>query len=108
MAVQVVLPKTFEENNSAERTNYALGEDKWNIMHIKKGDTVVLLTGDDKGKKGKIVRMMPKDGRAIVEGLNMRKKHQKPRKEGAKGQVIEIAMPIRVSNLALADKPKKK
>lgn len=77
-------------------------------MHIKKGDNVVLLTGDDKGKKGKIVRMMPKLGRAVVEGLNMKKKHQKPRKEGAKGQVIEVAMPIRVSNLALADKPKKK
>ena len=77
-------------------------------MHIKKGDEVVLLSGDDKGKKGKVVHVMPKRGTAVVEGLNMRKKHQKPRKEGAKGQVIEIALPIRVSKLAKADKPKKK
>ena len=77
-------------------------------MHIKKGDEVVLLSGDDKGKKGKVVHVMPKLGTAVVEGLNMRKKHQKPRKQGAKGQVIDVALPIRVSKLAKADKPKKK
>ena len=48
--------------------------------------------------------MLMKKGTAVVEGLNMKKKHQKPRKEGAKGQVVEVAMPIRVSNLARADK----
>ena len=73
-------------------------------MHIKKGDEVVILSGEDKGKKGKVAHVMPKKGTAVVEGLNMKKKHQKPRKEGAKGQVIEVAMPIRVSNLARADK----
>lgn len=77
-------------------------------MHIKKGDTVVLLTGDDKGKTGKVAHVIMKKGRAVVEGLNMKKKHQKGRQEGKKGQVIDVAMPINVSNLALADKKKKK
>ena len=77
-------------------------------MHIKKGDTVVLLSGDDKGKTGKVAHVIMKKGRAVVEGLNMKKKHQKGRQEGKKGQVIDIAMPINVSNLALADKKKKK
>ena len=76
-------------------------------MHIKKGDTVVLLTGDDKGKTGKVAHVIMKKGRAVVEGLNMKKKHQKGRQEGKKGQVIDVAMPISVSNLALADKMKK-
>lgn len=69
---------------------------------IKKGDTVVVLSGTDKGKKGKVVRMMPKDGLAVVEGVRMVKKHVRARKEGKKGEVVDIAMPIRVSKLALA------
>lgn len=68
----------------------------------------MLLTGDDKGKKGKVEKVVIKRGTAIVEGLNMKKRHQRPQKEGAKGQTIEVAMPIRVSNLALADKPSKR
>ena len=74
------------------------------MSHIKKGDNVVVLSGAEKGKKGKVSRMMPKKGTAIVEGVNMKKKHQRPRQEGKKGQVIDIGMPIRVSKLALADK----
>lgn len=77
-------------------------------MHIKKGDEVVLLSGDDKGKKGKVAHVLPKKGTAVVEGLNMKKKHQRGKKEGARGQVIEVAMPIRVSKLAKASTPKKK
>jgi large subunit ribosomal protein L24 len=77
-------------------------------MHIKKGDNVVLLTGDDKGKSGKVEKIITKNGTAVVEGLNMKKRHQKARKEGAKGQMVEVAMPIRVSNLAKADKVSKR
>jgi len=73
-------------------------------MHIKKGDTVVVLSGDDKGKKGKVAHVIMKKGTAVVDGVNMRKKHQRPRQENKKGQTIEIAMPIRASKLALADK----
>ena len=76
------------------------------MSHIKKGDTVTVLSGAEKGKKGKVVRMIPKKGTAVVEGVNMKKKHQKPRQQGKKGQVIEIGMPIRISKLA-GDKNKK-
>jgi large subunit ribosomal protein L24 len=73
-------------------------------MHIKKGDTVVVLSGDDKGKKGKVAHVIMKKGTAVVDGVNMRKKHQRSRQENKKGQTIEIAMPIRASKLALAEK----
>ena len=76
------------------------------MSHIKKGDTVTVLSGAEKGKKGKVVRMIPKKGTAVVEGVNMKKKHQKPRQQGKKGQVIEIGMSIRISKLA-GDKNKK-
>ena len=58
-----------------------------------------MLSGDDKGKKGKVAHVMPKNGTAVVEGINMKKKHQKPRQEGKKGQTIEVSLPVRVSKL---------
>lgn len=76
-------------------------------MHVKKGDSVVVLSGADKGKKGKVVRAMPKTGKVVVDGVNMKKKHQRSRREGKKGQVIEIAMPVHASNIALESKSKK-
>lgn len=77
-------------------------------MHVKKGDTVVVLSGADKGKKGKVVRAIPKTGMVVVDGVNIKKKHQRSRREGKKGQVIEIAMPIHASNVAPEGKVKKK
>jgi large subunit ribosomal protein L24 len=77
-------------------------------MTIKKGDTVRVRTGDEKGKTGKVVRVLPARGRAVVEGLNLVKKHQRPRGQGKKGQVIDMAMPLPLSVLVLADAPKKK
>jgi large subunit ribosomal protein L24 len=68
-------------------------------MHIKKDDKVIVLTGKDKGKTGTVVKSMPKEGRVIVSGINVLKVHQKPRKGGEKGQIIDKAMPINVSNL---------
>jgi large subunit ribosomal protein L24 len=70
-------------------------------MKIKKGDNVIVLAGRDKGKKGKVIKAFPKKNRVLVEGINKVKKHQKPRKGGEKGQVIEVAMPIQVSNVKL-------
>lgn len=69
-------------------------------MHIKKGDTVEILAGDDKGKTGKVVKAIPCDGMVVVEGVNVIKKHQRPRALGQKGQVVEKAMPIHASNVA--------
>lgn len=58
-------------------------------MHVKKGDTVVVISGDDKGKKGKVLEVSPKEGKIIVEGINLVKKHVKPRKMGDPGGIIE-------------------
>lgn len=69
-------------------------------MHVKKGDTVVILSGDDKGKTGKIILAMPREGKVVVEGLNTVKKHQKARRDGQKGQIVEVAMPMNVSKVA--------
>ena len=72
-------------------------------MKIKKGDNVIIITGKDKGKKGKVVRALPKLNKVIVEGLNMTRRHQRPRKSGEKGTVISTAMPLHVSNVRKAD-----
>lgn len=71
-------------------------------MHVKKGDEVVILSGKDKGKKGTIVKSLPKNNKVIVEGLNQVKKHMKPRRNGEKGTTVSISLPLDVSNVALA------
>jgi large subunit ribosomal protein L24 len=68
-------------------------------MKLKKGDNVKIITGKDKGKSGKIVRALVKENKVIIEGLNMMKKHQRPRKSGEKGTMMNIAMPIHASNV---------
>ena len=60
-----------------------------NKLHVKKDDTVLVISGDDKGKKGKVLEVSPKEGKVIVEGLNMVKKHVKPRKMGDPGGIVE-------------------
>lgn len=70
-------------------------------MHVKKGDTVKILAGRDRGKSGKVLSAFPKRDRVLVEGVNKVKKHERPRKAGQKGQVVERAMPIHISNVAL-------
>ena len=72
-------------------------------MKLKKGDNVIIVTGKDKGKKGKIVRILNKTNKVLVEGLNMTKKHQRPRKSGEKGQILSIAMPLAASNVMVLD-----
>ncbi|MES2014593.1 MAG: 50S ribosomal protein L24 [Patescibacteria group bacterium] len=71
-------------------------------MKIKKGDKVIVITGKDKGKTGTVTRALPATLQIIVEGLNMKKKHQKPR-GNRKGQIVDMAMPFHVSNAMLVD-----
>ena len=71
-------------------------------MKLKKGDEVIVLTGKDKGKKGKIIKMIPKKNKAIVSDINKVKKNQKPDNNQA-GGIIEKEMPIDVSNLSYFD-----
>ncbi|KKW36033.1 50S ribosomal protein L24 [Candidatus Adlerbacteria bacterium RIFCSPHIGHO2_01_FULL_54_23] len=68
-------------------------------LHVKKGDTVTVITGNDKGKSGKILRVFPKDNLVLVEGVGMRKKHAKPRRAGQRGQIVEVHHPIQASNV---------
>lgn len=70
-------------------------------MKIKKNDQVLIITGKDRGKKGKVLKCLPKSGRVVIENINFKKKHIKPRKQGEKGRIIEIAMPVDVSNVKL-------
>ena len=72
-------------------------------MKLKKGDNVIVITGKDKGKKGKIVRVLVQENKVILEGLNMMKKHQRPRKSGEKGSMKNIEMPIHASNVKKID-----
>ena len=72
-------------------------------MKIKKNDNVIVIAGKDKGKTAKVVRAFPKDDKIIVEGVNMKKKHERARKANSKGQIVEKAMPIHVSNVMLVE-----
>ncbi|HOK00525.1 MAG TPA: 50S ribosomal protein L24 [Candidatus Pacearchaeota archaeon] len=68
-------------------------------MKIKKGDNVLIISGKDKGKKGKVIKVLPGEGKIIVEGMNLRKKHVRPKREGEKGQIVSIAAPMDASNV---------
>jgi len=70
-------------------------------MKIKKGDTVLIISGKDRGRKSKVQKVFPKEKRILVEGINLRKKHVRPRRMGEKGQVIEMPAPIDISNVKL-------
>ncbi|AHW60210.1 LSU ribosomal protein L24P [Draconibacterium orientale] len=72
-------------------------------LHIKKGDTVVVIAGNSKGQKGRVLEVIRKTDRAIVEGVNMMKKHTKPNAEAPQGGIIEREAPVHISNLMLVD-----
>ena len=69
---------------------------------IKKGQSVKILAGDDKGKTATVLKVFTSLGKVLVDGVNMKKVHQKATKAGAKGQVVEVATPIHISNVAAA------
>lgn len=70
-------------------------------MKIKKGDNVLITAGKDKGKTGKILKSLPKEGKILVEGVNLKKKHVRPRREGEKGQIVQLPAVINVSNVKI-------
>jgi large subunit ribosomal protein L24 len=75
-------------------------------MKLKKGDPVVVLSGKDKGKEGTILRVLPKEDKVIVEGVNMAKKHQRPVRATMQAGIIDKDMPIHISNVAYLHKGK--
>ena len=68
-------------------------------MKIKKGDNVQVLSGNDKGKKGEVLEVIPKDSKVVVKGVNVRKKHIKPRKQGEEGGIISVECAINSSKV---------
>lgn len=74
-----------------------------NKLHVKKEDTVIVITGKDKGKKGRVIAAYPRENRVLVEGVNMVKKHTKPNQNNPQGGIIEQEAPIHVSNVMLVD-----
>ena len=73
-------------------------------LHVKKGDTVLVLSGNDKGKQGKVMSVDPKSQRAIVEGVRIISKHTRPNAEHPQGGIIKQEAPIHISNLMVVDK----
>ena len=72
-------------------------------LHVKKGDTVLVLSGNDKGKRGKVMSVDPKSQRAIVEGVRIISKHTRPNAEHPQGGIIKKEAPIHISNLMVVD-----
>ena len=70
-------------------------------LKIKKGDRVIVLTGKDKGKSGEVIRTLPKEGKVIVDGVNVAKKHQRATKATMQGGIIDKDMPIPISSVAI-------
>ena len=72
-------------------------------LHIKKNDTVVVLAGEDKGKTGKVLKVLVEENRALVEGVNMVSKSTKPSAKNPQGGIVKQEAPIHISNLSLVD-----
>lgn len=72
-------------------------------LHIRKGDTVKVLTGDSKGQQGKVLEVIPAEQRAIVEKVNMVSKHSRPSTQNTQGGIVKQEAPIHISNLILVD-----
>ena len=79
-----------------------------NTLHVKKGDTVVVLSGNEKGKTGKVLEAFPSTGTVVVEGVGMHKKHAKPRREGQRGQIIDKQHAIRASKVMTVEMQKER
>ncbi len=71
--------------------------------HVRRGDTVVVVAGKERGKRGKVLRVLPAEGRVIVERVNMMKKHQRPTQKLRQGGIIEREAPLHLSNVMLVD-----
>mgnify|MGYP001587010849 CR=1 FL=1 len=70
-------------------------------MKIKKGDNVIIIAGKDRGRQGKVARVFPRLHKLIVGGANLKKRHERPRQQGKKGQIVTAAAPLAVSNVMI-------
>jgi large subunit ribosomal protein L24 len=72
-------------------------------LHVTKGDLVQVISGDDKGKRGKVLKALPRKGKVVVEGVNVVKRHRKARQAGEESQIVSFAAPIPASKVMLLD-----
>ena len=72
-------------------------------LHLKKGDMVLVIAGDDKGKKGRVIEVIKTDSRALVEGVNIVSRHTKPNAQNQQGGIIKKEAPVHISNLKVVD-----
>ena len=91
--------KTAKKRN---RTRHGVNAERMKL-HVSRNDTVRVMRGDDKGKEGKVLRIYPKTGRVLVEGINIVKKHRKARTAEEQSGIIEAPAPVHASNLMLLD-----
>ena len=77
-------------------------------MKLKTGDKVVVISGSNKGKEGTIAKVLREENRVVVNGVNLRKKHLKPKNNGGTGEIVEVEAPIHASNVMLLDPKTKK
>jgi len=77
-------------------------------MHVKKGDKVIVIAGKEKGKSSVVTEVLREKNRVVLEGLNLMKKHTRPKKAGEKGGIVSVAMSMDASNVKLAEKSDKK
>ena len=77
-------------------------------MKVKVGDNVRVITGSNKGKEGKVIKVLRKENRVVIDGVNIIKKHVKPNRENESGGILETEGPIHISNIKVADKKETK
>jgi large subunit ribosomal protein L24 len=94
-----VYKKTLGQRN---RTRHAINAER-EVIHVAKGDVVRVVRGDDKGKEGRVIRVYPKTGRVLIEGINIVKKHRKARTAEEQSGIIDMPAPMHASNVMLKD-----
>ena len=86
-----------------ERAKGKPGHEARARMHITKGDTVVVISGEEKGKRGKVLRAIPAKRQVVVEGINIAKRHRRARQQGEESQIVEFPAPMAASKVMLID-----
>ena len=70
-------------------------------MKIKKGDQIKIIAGNDRGKIGRVLAVLPQAGKIVIDGLNMKKKHVRPKQQGRKGELVRVPAPVDASNVVI-------
>ena len=100
--MRILKYRKTQRRNAKNAARHA-GNAERSALPMSKGDTVRVVRGDDKGKEGKIIRVFPKTGRVVVEGMNIVKRHRKARSADEQGGIIDFPAPIHHSNVMLLD-----